>query len=105
MAGVRIRALTTPRLTSLLQPAADPHGSLTSADAPLIKAGILFRQPEPPLRDFARFRRRLPIPSKLAGPPRNYDVIFIKAPRGEHRCPLRACRRCLASASGFSLFG
>src|SRR5271170_7763693 len=49
MAGVRIRALTTPRLTSLLQPAADPHGSLTSADAPLIKAGILFRQPEPPL--------------------------------------------------------
>jgi Integrase core domain len=39
---------------ALLQPAADPHGSLTSADAPLIKAGILFRQPEPPLSSLSQ---------------------------------------------------
>jgi hypothetical protein len=33
----------------ILHPAAPPLGSLTPADAPLIDAEILFRQPEPPL--------------------------------------------------------
>src|SRR5262249_17511028 len=36
--------------SSLLQPAAPPLGSLTLAQAPLIDAGNLFRQPEPPQR-------------------------------------------------------
>jgi hypothetical protein len=38
-------ATNRPRL---LQPAATPLGSLTLADAPLIDAAILFRQPGPP---------------------------------------------------------
>src|SRR5258707_14784 len=33
----------------LLPPAAPPHGSLTPADAPLIDAERLFKQPGPPL--------------------------------------------------------
>ena len=42
----RIRALTTPSVSSLLQPAAIPLGRLTR-HAPLIDAEILFRQPGP----------------------------------------------------------
>ena len=38
---------TTPNL-SLLHPAANPDGSLTPADAPLIDAEKKFRQPGPP---------------------------------------------------------
>ena len=41
----RTEALTTPHRINLLQPAASPLGGLTSADAPLIDAEILFRQP------------------------------------------------------------
>jgi hypothetical protein len=33
--------------SSLLQPVANPHGGLTPADAPLIDAEMLFRQPGP----------------------------------------------------------
>jgi hypothetical protein len=38
MAGVHTRALTAPRRSSLLHPAATPLGSLTPAEAPLIDA-------------------------------------------------------------------
>jgi hypothetical protein len=38
----------TRALSSLLHPAAHPHGSLTTADAPLIEAEKPFRQPGPP---------------------------------------------------------
>ena len=41
------RALTAHARSSLLHPAAHPHGSLTPADAPLIDAEKLFRQPGP----------------------------------------------------------
>lgn len=47
--GDRIRTLTARPRLSLLQRAADPHGSLTPADASLIDAEILFRQPGPSL--------------------------------------------------------
>jgi hypothetical protein len=47
-AGDRIRALTARHPIKLLHPAANPHGSLTPADAPLIDAENLFRQPGPP---------------------------------------------------------
>ena len=40
--------LTGARLIRLTSPAAHPHGSLTTADAPLIDAERLFRQPGPP---------------------------------------------------------
>ena len=48
MAADRIRSLDdTHPGSSLLQPAATPLGGLTPADAPLIDAEILFRQPGP----------------------------------------------------------
>ena len=50
IASVRIRALTADARSRLLHPAANPHGSLTPADAPLIDAENLFRQPGPPQR-------------------------------------------------------
>ena len=40
--------------SSLLQPAATPHGGLNPADAPLVDAEILFRQPGQPLSCAAR---------------------------------------------------
>ena len=46
-ADVPIRVLTAARRSSLLHPAATPHGSLTSAEAPLIDAKNLFRQTGP----------------------------------------------------------
>ena len=50
MAADRTRALTAHTRSSLLHPAALPHGSLTPAEAPLIDAENLFRQPGPPHR-------------------------------------------------------
>ena len=49
MAADRIKALTTPHQIKTTQPAAIPPGGLTLADAPLIDAEILFRQPGPAL--------------------------------------------------------
>jgi hypothetical protein len=49
MAGVHTRGLTVSRRSSLLNPAATPLGSLSPAEAPLIDAENLFRQPGPPL--------------------------------------------------------
>ncbi len=46
IAAVPTRALTHTG-SSLLHPAANPLGSLTPAEAPLINAEILFRQPGP----------------------------------------------------------
>src|SRR5215813_4233017 len=47
--------------SSLLQLAAFPRGGLTPAEAPLIDAEILFRQPQPPQRQVTRWSYKQPI--------------------------------------------
>ena len=48
MADAHIRALTARHPIMPISPRCPPHGSLNPADAPLIDAENLFRQPEPP---------------------------------------------------------
>ena len=74
-AADRIRALTARHPIKPTSPAASPLGSLTPADAPLIDAENLFRQPGPPRRHngfrfampISRFRRKAPYCNWIRG--------------------------------------
>src|SRR5262245_8492911 len=56
--------------SSLLQLAAFPRGGLTSAEAPLIDAEILFRQPQPPKMARKRYK-----PEEIVAKLRQVDVL------------------------------
>ena len=68
------RALTADAGSSLLHPAASPPGSLTPAEAPLIDAENLFRQPGPALSTHRRLDIEVAILSPFRRPARVRQV-------------------------------